>query len=402
MERTRILFVDDDPHVLKALRRSMSEMDDEWDLAFCDSGAAALADLARHPADVVVSDMRMPGMDGADLLDEVRKRHPATIRVILSGFAETASVLKTIGPTHIYLAKPCQPQTLHAAITRPLALRRLLADPLLRAAIGNVSNLPSPPDLFLRIDEELRSPRASTASVAALLAQDVAMTAEILKLTNSAFFGLGARITSPLQAVRTLGLETVQTLVLTAGLFRQFGGGGSLVPHLAGLNAFSLSLSRLAEAIAREMEADEATAKAAQCAAMLSSVGCLVFLDHDCRKCEESLAGVRKGMFLAEAERAAFGATHHLVGAYLLGLWGFSDAVVEAVAFADEPGRSPGPGNPVLTAVHAATALGPRFPLLPDGVERSVKLDMAYLAASRQDGRTRRWQKLADDLAGGG
>ena len=281
-------------------------------------------------------------------------------------------------------------------------MRRLLADPGLRAAIGNVSNLPSPPDLFLKIGAELRSPHASAASVAALLAKDVAMTAEILKLTNSAFFGLGARVTTPLQAVRTLGLDTIQTLVLKVGLFRQFGGRDSLAPHLEGLNAYSLSLSRLAEAIAGEMGADEATAKAAQCAAMLSSIGCLVFVDHDCCKCEEALAGVKEGVSLAEAERATFGATHHLVGAYLLGLWGFSDAVVEAVAFADEPGRSPGPGNPVLTAVHAAAALGPRFPLLPQGVVRSVKLDMAYLVAGRQDGGTRRWQKLADDLAGEG
>ncbi len=398
--KARILFVDDEPHVLKGLRRSMMEMDDSWEMVFCDGGAAALDELARQPADVVVSDMRMPRMDGSQLLDEVRKRYPATIRVILSGFAETGSVLKTVGPAHVYLAKPCDLNTLHQAISRPLALRRLLADPALRAAVGEVSSLPSPPELFLRIGDELRSPNASAASVAALLSRDVAMTAEILKMTNSAFFGLGARISTVLQAVRTLGMETIQILVLKVGLFRQFGGNAAAASLLAELNTYGLALGRLAEAVAEAAGDDDTVAKAAQCAGMLSSIGCLIFLERHSERCREVVATAVAGSSLAAAERAAYGATHHLVGAYLLGLWGFADVLVEAVAFAAEPSLAPGRDNSVLTALHVATALGPRFPLLPDGVEVSAKLDMTYLIEARRDGLVRRWQALAEAQRG--
>lgn len=398
--RDRILFVDDEPHVLKGLRRSLLEREDQYDIVFCGSAAAALDELARQPADVVVSDMRMPCMDGSQLLEEVRRRHPGAIRVILSGYAESQSILKTVAVAHVYLAKPCDSETLVAAIARPLALRRLLTDPGLLAVIGAVSSLPSLPELVVKIGDEVRSPRASAASITKLLCQDVAMTAEILKITNSAFFGLGAQVTTALQAVRTLGMETLHALVVELGLFQQFRGSPTMAPLLTTLNHYSLRLGRMAERIARAAGCDEATSTAAQCAGMLSSIGCLIFLDRHPEHCRKALAAMGPGIPLATAEKMVLGASHNLVGAYLLGLWGFSDEVVEAVAFAAEPGAAPERDNSVLTALHVAMALGPRFPLLADGAAPSPKLDMAYLIEARQDKHVRRWEALAAEQSG--
>lgn len=397
-EKVRIAFVDDEPHVLRGLRRSMLDMEDQWDMTFHGSGDEALAAMERQPVDAVVSDMRMPGMDGAELLDRVCKLWPQTIRIILSGYAETASVLKTVGPAHIYLAKPCDPTTLQDALARPLALRRFLGNPTLRAVLGGLSNLPSVPALFVKITEELRSSNASPASVAEILAKDIAMTAEILKLTNSAFFALNARISTPFQAVRTLGLETIQTLVLQVGIFRQMSGGISM-PLLDALSRHGLAVGRLAESIAREAGADAAaataTAKAAQCAGMLSCIGSLVLLDHAGERYLKALSTVGPARSQSVVEIEAFGAAHNHIGAYLLGLWGFSDDIVEALAFADDPAWAPGDGNLVLIAVHAALALGERFPLLPASVTEPEKLNMSYLIDIRKDGRVSRWRQLA-------
>ncbi len=394
-ERARILFVDDDPHVLRGLRRSMMAMEPRWEMIFCGSAAEALAILARQPADAIVSDMRMPHMDGAQLLDLVRKTYPHMIRVILSGYAEIESVLKTVGPAHLYLAKPCDSANLCRIIERPLALRRWFADQGLRAAIGEVSSLPCLPEVFVKIESELHSPYASSASVAEILAEDMALTADVLKLTNSAFFGLGARMTTALQAVRTLGIETVQTLVLRVGLFRQFSGRTEMVPLLAALNDYALSVGKLAGTIALADGANDATAKAAHCAGLLSNVGCLIFLDRHSERFAQALAATGPGTSLPAAEVARLGADHHLAGAYLLGLWGFADDVVEAVAFAAHPMACPHRDNAVLNAVHVAYALGPRFPLLPDGVCEPERLDMGYLIDVRRDGRVQHWRRLA-------
>lgn len=394
MDKVRVIFVDDDPNILAGLRRYLRAMRDHWDVAFCEAGAEALDLMARQSFDVVVSDMRMPNMDGAEFLGLVRKRHPGTIRVILSGYADSDCVLRTVGPAHVYLAKPCDPATLVGAIARPLALRRHLAASGLRDTLAEISSLPSPPELFHRIEEELHSPRSSAASIAAIIAQDMAMTAEILKMTNSAYFSLALKVTTPLQAVKTLGLEIVHTLVLRIGIFRQFEHNGSDAAQVAALNDYGMRLGALAEAIATAENGDPSTAKAAYCAGMLSSLGSLVLLDSRPRDYNRVLATMAQGRPLHVAEQEAFGASHAMIGAYLLGLWGFNDPVVEAVAYADHPSACTGRDSVTLAAVHAARALGPPYPLLPTETG-GTELDTSYLIEANLASRLPDWRALA-------
>lgn len=398
MDKVTILFVDDEPNILSGLQRLMRARKDEWQVFFCPSGQDALNLMNTQSMDVVVSDMRMPLMDGAEFLTQVRKRHPGTIRVILSGYADAECVLRTVGPAHIYLAKPCQPDLLMEAIARPLALRRLLGSAGLRAALAELANLPSPPELFFRLETELLSPRASVASVAAIIAQDVAMTAELLKLTNSAYFSNNIKATSILQAVRSLGLETIESLVLRIGIFRQLGSDSTMAAEMEALNAYSLRIAALAERIAMAEGADSATAKAAYCAGMLCSVGCLILMDARPDDYRRALQTAATPQPLDRAEDAVLGTNHALLGAYLLGLWGFIDSIVEAVAYGLTPSACPGRDNVVLTAVHAARALGPAFPLLPETALPAPKLDMAYICDSRKDLRIDHWRSLAHTL----
>ena len=113
-----ILFVDDEILVLQGLQRLLRSMRHEWEMDFVTSGAAALERMATKPVDVVVADMRMPGMNGAELLCEIMKRHPQTVRLILSGQADEELVMKCVGITHQYLSKPCEPEALKAAVNR--------------------------------------------------------------------------------------------------------------------------------------------------------------------------------------------------------------------------------------------------------------------------------------------
>lgn len=400
----RVLFVDDEAHILRGLRRSMASMDDQWDMTFCTSGEEALAVMQREPAfDVVISDMRMPRMDGAEFLGIVRQRHPETIRVILSGYAEMDSVLRTVGPAHIYLAKPCNAEALHGAISRPISLKRLLSTPALRAVLAGLSNLPSLPDLFLKLDDELRSPQCSAKSVAALIDRDMAMTAELLRLTNSAYFSVAAPVTTTLQAVRTIGLETIQALVLQIGIFRQFSGSAAVAPILEGLTGYCLTIANLAESIAVAMGADQPTAKAAHCAAMLSRIGILVLLDAYPDTYGQILSKVGADLPLHQAEEQAFGANHALIGAYLLGLWGFAPPLVEAVAFAGNPSACASYDNDLLIALHTAMGLGPPLSTqMPIEIESPVTLDMAYLIEARKDGQISLWRQLARNVSAEG
>jgi HD-like signal output (HDOD) protein/CheY-like chemotaxis protein len=394
-DRLRIIFVDDEVQILHGLRRSMREMEDIWDMAFCTSGAEALRLMSHQPFDVVVADMRMPEMDGSQFLGKVREDYPGTLRVVLSGYADNESILRTVEVSHCYLAKPCSSRILKETIDRQFALRRLLANEQLRATLASLENLPSPPPVVRQVENELKSPTASFKSVADVVGRDMAMVAELLKVTNSAYFSIGQPVATALQAVRVLGLEIVHALVLRIGLFRQFDGNKLSTQLIGDLSGYGLNIGRIAEAIALGEGADVKLAKAAFCAAMLSPIGCLVLLDARTATYLGMLPQVNGEMPLYAAEEKQFGANHAAVGAYLLGLWGFSDMIIEAVAYSNRPSSYPGQSNPILTPVHVARALGPRMPLAAQAPPDVLPLDTAYLASQGCSDRIERWCELA-------
>src|SRR4051812_44920496 len=103
----KVLFVDDEPRVLQALKRSLAISNVPWEAHFVDGGAAALSALESETYDVVVTDMRMPGVDGAAVLNAARERDPSIVRIVLSGQADEAAALRVVRVAHQFLAKPC-------------------------------------------------------------------------------------------------------------------------------------------------------------------------------------------------------------------------------------------------------------------------------------------------------
>ena len=220
--KKRILFVDDEPKILEGLQRTLRSMRQEWEMQFAGSGQEALECLSKEPFDVVVSDMRMPGMDGAQLLKEVMRLYPQIARIILSGHSDQEIVLKSVRIAHQYLAKPCEAETLKSVVTRTCALRELLADDAVRRMVSNMDSIPSLPSLYAEIMEEIQSPNASIQRVGKIISKDMGMTTKILQLVNSAFFGLRRHVSSPSQAVSLLGLDTIRALVLSVHIFTHF------------------------------------------------------------------------------------------------------------------------------------------------------------------------------------
>ncbi len=218
----RALFVDDEPNVLSGLRRMLRGQRDDWEFAFVGGAAEALELLARRRFEVIITDLRMPGMDGAELLGEVRRRHPHMVRVVFSGHVDRDSTLKSVRPAHQYLAKPCERESLLALLRRAARLSECLANQSLAALVAGVEVLPSLPDQYARLLAELTSQTASLESVGQIIGRDVGMTATLLKTINSAFFGLPRIVQTPTDAVRLLGLELVGSLVVGSRIFESF------------------------------------------------------------------------------------------------------------------------------------------------------------------------------------
>jgi len=345
----RILIVDDDANVLSAMRRALHGMRSEWSMEFVGSGAAALQSLSRTAADVIVTDMRMPGMDGWQLLAEVKNLCPQTVRLLLSGHADPASIMRSVGTAHQYLAKPCDSATLKAAIGQTQAIRRLLSSDALAALVGQIGMLPSAPLTFQKLLACLQQPSSSIADVARIIDGDVAMTANIMKLVNSAFFGTRQPINTPERAVAYLGLDTVGALVLGHKVF-DTGTTDDAGPfsHEA-LWQHSLRTATIARAIALQERWPVGKADEAFLAGVLHDVGKVVLAARGARHEQADPAG---GAALADMRTC-----HAEVGAYLLGLWGFPIPIVEAVAFHHAPSRAAAEGFGLAGIIHVADRL---------------------------------------------
>lgn len=395
--KTRILFVDDEPRVLEGIQRMMRGMREEWDMVFAPSGPEALAIMQKEPCEVVVSDMRMPGMDGAKLLSEIKNLYPETVRIILSGHSDSAFVMKSIRAAHQYLHKPCDPAVLKSVVKKACTLRNLLADEKLKGMIGRMETLPSLPSLYSEIMDELQSPKASLQQVGRIISKDVGMTAKILQLVNSAFFGLKRRISDPTQAVSLLGLDTIKALVLTTEIFAQFPQGKAFPLPLDLLWRHSFHTGILAKAIAEKEGQNKGVAEDAFMAGLLHDLGKLILAVN----WGDSYLGVHrlaeeKKILLWQAERDHWGFSHSEVGAYLVGLWGLPDSILEGLAFHHCPGRYPGEGFHVPLAVHVANALqhqqGNPVP------ERNPRLEEEYFARCGFLDRLGGWEECCREM----
>ncbi len=395
----KVIFVDDESRVLQGLQRMLRPLRDDWDMQFVESGEAALAAMDKAPVDVVVSDMRMPSMSGAELLTRVMKQYPTTIRLILSGQAEKELVHKTIGPTHQYLSKPCDADTLKATVDRAFKLRRLLADDRLRQLTGRLDSLPSLPALYLQLVELLNNPNTTLKAVGDLMAQDLGMSIKLLQLVNSAFFGVRREVSNPLDAVNLLGVDTIKSLVLSAHAFNQLDAGQLKEFSLEAVWQHSLAVSVLAKRIALAEGLTKIQGEEALMAGMLHDVGRVVLATNIPDEYAKVLALAKSdGLPLALCERDMLGATHAEVGAYLLGLWGMADSIVEAIAFHHTPRECLNRTFCTMSAVHIADALH-------HGVTGSLgcgSLEAQYLNELGLADHLPGWIKLLSTTGGGG
>jgi HD-like signal output (HDOD) protein len=391
--KRRILFVDDEPMVLQGLQRMLRGMREEWDMEFLDGGAKALARMAEQPVDVVVADMRMPGMNGAELLNEVMKRHPKTVRLILSGHADKDLILQCVGSTHQYLSKPCDPDALKATVLRASSLDGTLQSESLKKLVGQMTRLPSIPTLYMEIVDKANQPDAPLEDVARIIARDPGMTAKILKLVNSAFFGLRRELSSTEEAVAYIGLDTIKSLVLSLHAFSQFAHADAGGLTMESLWAHSLNVAARAKQIAQLEQADRKAVDEAFAAGMLHDIGKLVLAANMPELFAQSVRLAKaNGLEFYQAEIQVLGASHADIGGYLLGLWGLPVPVVEAIALHHQPGLMPQPSFGPLTIVHAADALVWEGPAAASAMGRP-QLDAAYLAAVGMTERVAVWRE---------
>jgi HD-like signal output (HDOD) protein/CheY-like chemotaxis protein len=359
-------------------------------MEFAPSGAAALECMSHVPFDAVVTDMRMPKMSGAQLLEQVRLYYPQTIRFVLSGQSDQESILRTVSPAHQYLAKPCAIDELRQRLSQALALRDLLENPTLKELVSQIKTLPCIPALYHQLLEKLELPTCSVADVGLVMERDMAMSSKVLQLVNSAFFGLGHHISNPAQAVFMLGTETVKSLVLSIGIFSQFPAGNASQRDIDWLWNHSISTSRMSQKIAQLEKMDKQTIDDCFAAGLLHDVGELILMTQKGFQWETiKQMAEAESITVWNAEYKLLGCSHAELGAYLLGIWGLPSAIVEAVAWHHNPSASPVAQLSPLAVVHMADCIHASSD--PSKIYDHGDIDSGFLARCGLRDREEQW-----------
>ena len=388
----QVLFVDGDTSVLDGLRRGFLPLAGRLTVLTAGSGAQALNTVKSQSIDVIVTDLNLPDMDGIALLDALRSLSPDTTRIILTGLTGSDVPLQSAGLAHRQFAKPCPTGILADAVIRSLAIRKRLQVPELVDLVMGLRSIPSLPKALTRLLRELQSPKGSAAGLARIIETDVGLTAQVLKIANSGFFGASGPVSSVAVAVRRLGFDAIRTLAVLGGVFETFRGVGIDMDAIARLEARSLSIGHLAQRIAVAEGLDATATEQARSAGLLCHVGTIILAGTLGAKIAAIHSGIDgTGQEVAAAERQSLGVTHADVGAALLDLWGFPGDVVEAVLFHHDPSASgTSSGLSPLTAVHAAQYL-----VKPEAARQTGGLDMEYLTRIGAADHLETWIEIA-------
>ncbi len=318
----KVLFVDDEPRVLEALQRMLFDAAGSWEVETATSGQEALNLLSGSRFDVIVTDMRMPGMDGAQLLEQVHERWPSMTRIVLSGQTDQQQAMKALGSAHQFLSKPCNPKMLTEVVENAFLLQALTPNERIRGLAASVHRLPSVAKVHERILKLLDAPDANLRDAADLVAQDPSLCAKVLRIVNSAFFARGSLVRDARTATSRVGLDLLRALVLN-----ERASAGVTSPRVERIQANALDAASLACKFLPQSEQ-----RAAFTAALLCDVGTLVLEQGAPDEISAVYAYAKEtGIAAHVAEKEMLGSSHADVGGYVLGLWGVPPVIVEAV-----------------------------------------------------------------------
>lgn len=358
------LFVDDHPEDLHHLLHAVSQARLDWHVRTAASGEEALAMLQSQLADVVISDMRMPGMDGGVLLNQVRQHYPSAVRLILSAEGGARGFMRATSAAHQVLGKPCDVEVLQRVVEETLRLQARLHAPELVDAMHQLGPLPSLPRISQKLEERLRDEYATLNEVASLVSADPAIVARVLQIANSSYFRRGSEVLDMQTAVSRLGFELIRSLVLTRELYALLPPNSTALAEVQHDNEVAVQISEVACFIAGK-QADQ---RELLTVSVLCNVGKLLRL----------MLPVPVPGNLPDA----------LIGAYLLSLWGLPFRLVQSVAFVDEPAslmtdRADLDAWPSAVLIHLGRCLFSRLKRAPDAVPRwdaEAELDQQLLA----------------------
>ena len=361
-----IIFVDDDPAILSSLKRSSRLMREKWNCDFASVPDKALEKFSSKNYDLIISDMRMPKMDGATLLNKIKQISPKTVRFILSGQGQRSSILRSFNSAHQYLSKPFNFDELGNEIERTFAFLNTLNDPNFKNLLTKINTLPILSANYDRLIEKINKDDGNLDEISKIVSQDIGMTAKILQVVNSPYFGMSGEICSPVKAAKILGLDLIKEMVLNYHVFKKHEANVD-EEFLKNICKKSFNVGNLSSHLAEKFGMNQDLQETTQTAGFLHLIGLVVVATGFLGQYQEIAAGSAKGSETEpNSELDKFNTDYSGLGYCLAGLWGLPESIADVISFHKFPSKSGNNSLGPLLFVHIAYAMLERYSLKED------------------------------------
>ncbi|MGB9852155.1 MAG: HDOD domain-containing protein [Candidatus Kapaibacteriota bacterium] len=354
--KTGILFLSDET-TIKEIIRNVVPLQDDFDIFFAESGEKGLQILANNKIDIFFGSPNITLPSGSNIFYEIKRVFPETIRFALVSNLESPSVAQLSQYVHQFVQPPYTLENLKERIERTSSLQKTLKNENIKELVQNITALPSLPELYIQIEQEVARPDFSLSKIGNLIAKDPNLTAKILQIVNSAYFGLQREITNINFALTYLGVNVIKSLIFYIHLFSNFKVTPENRKYLEQFWKHSLIVASNTYHLAEKHLTSKSEIDSAYTAGVLHDVGKFVLLNTYTYPQDVMLLAEQKAMDNLEAENEIYQCTHAEIGAYLLGLWGFPITIVEAVAYHHQPSKLKKSSLNFSTILHIADFL---------------------------------------------
>jgi HD-like signal output (HDOD) protein len=343
-----VMFVDDEMLILNGLKRTFYKCG--WTILLAISGEMALDKLKNHPIDLVVTDMRMPHMDGAQLLEKISVLYPHIVRIILSGFADQEAAKRASFVAHQWFNKPCEPEVLEQTISNIFSIRQSLPNIEIQKLVGKIKSLPSPPKIYMKLNTLLGDKTIDMKEISAVIANDPSLVAKILQLTNTSFFSNGKQLNNLTEAITRLGVDLVCAIVVAAETYTQ-------LEEIPGYSIEDEQTHCLITAKFAATMVEPALKQETILVGLLHNIGKFILSKVSPETMHDYIKQRVTGDENISLEHDLFQADHVQLAGYLLHLWNFSYKLIENIVHHHQPEKLIGKEFGSGTAVYIASRL---------------------------------------------
>jgi len=332
MSKKTILFVDDEPFVLSGLRRMCYPLRNDWDFVFAESGAEAIETLQNNDISILISDMRMPGINGMELFRIVQSRFPWVIRILLTGQTDKEMYVSAMLTSHYFLSKPADFKCLSFLLCNIKNFGKYLRDINIIEFIHKTICLPSRRNILYELESIFKVEKIENSLISNIINNDISLSAQLLKFVNTSHFNMSRKITNINDAVSLLGKDILSQLVKNNNIFFQFTDDEYSKFDIDLLWSRSCKTAVMSKKLAGLWTSDVTAEDDAYISGLLHDIGKLILIRYSPDGYENVLCEVdRQKRSEVEMERELFGADHAAIGAYLVSLWGLPGIIADAI-----------------------------------------------------------------------